>query len=234
MTKNGAQNNSGSSGNSYRSQLITTLISILVSVLGTLLTVSFATSNKLSAAEQRIGSLENNENLIRTDMGANKDRVQNLSVQVAVLTERLAHVEGSPTSHQVSVSPKVAESVETMTPRLVSFIKAIQKENVRESYGTYHGECFSDEDYDAFVAGNRAEQIAVKAATTEEFKTIAACLAGLSNADREKVFATASDTARPTWAQQGKINSDGQTEAGQKAERLIAGAIVKHLRNAVK
>jgi hypothetical protein len=51
---------------------------------------------------------------------------------------------------------------------------------------------------------------------------------------REKLLNEGMNTYKPTWALRKEISPNGQTEAGQKAERLIAEAIVDLVRELYK
>jgi hypothetical protein len=44
--------------------------------------------------------------------------------------------------------------------------------------------------------------------------------------EHQKLLATCTKIAKPTWAELGKITPEGQTETGKQAEFLIAKAIV--------
>jgi hypothetical protein len=67
-----------------------------------------------------------------------------------------------------------------------------------------------------------------QAKRSPRFRAIGAQLKTLPEEQRKAILAEACDAGHLTWAQLGRITTDGsgQTEAGQAAERLIAGAIV--------
>jgi hypothetical protein len=45
-------------------------------------------------------------------------------------------------------------------------------------------------------------------------------------ADRERLLESSRELSHPTWRELGRISREGQTDAGQKAERMIAEAVV--------
>jgi len=111
---------------------------------------------------------------------------------------------------------------------LVDLVRWQQHKHVRASTGILAFECFTDDDYRAFVSEKRPASIVERLRKASDFAEIVTALRTLP---RERLLAelrAARRIARPTWAQMGFIDRQGrgQTEAGQAAELLIAGAIV--------
>jgi hypothetical protein len=51
---------------------------------------------------------------------------------------------------------------------------------------------------------------------------------------RQNLLDRASTTYKQTWAEMGKVGPEGQTDAGQTAERLIAEAVVEKVKELLK
>jgi hypothetical protein len=111
---------------------------------------------------------------------------------------------------------------------LIPYIEAQQKAHVRESTGIYAYQCFTEVDLGRFKADSVHLKLAREARQSPRFRAIVAQLRTLPEEPRKAILAEARSVGHPTWAQLGRITTDGsgQTEAGQVAEKLIAGAIV--------
>lgn len=112
---------------------------------------------------------------------------------------------------------------------LIPYVGTQQKAHVRESTGIYAYECFTDLDLSRFKADSVHLQVAREAKRSPRFRAIVAQLKALPEGQRKVILVEARNVGHPTWAQLGRITSDGsgQTTAGQAAEELIAGAIVR-------
>jgi hypothetical protein len=112
--------------------------------------------------------------------------------------------------------------------KLVEVVRAAQHENVRESYGLWANECVTDLDLADFTRSGKAARIADELSRAKAFLDAVSELKALDQGAREAVYAEARKPLRPTWEQQGRRpNRDGQTEAGQREEILIAAEVVK-------
>jgi hypothetical protein len=60
----------------------------------------------------------------------------------------------------------------------------------------------------------------------KEFTNVVLALKASPPHEQQKLLDAALNTRRPTWAELGRIDRQGQTEAGQEAEKMIAEAIV--------
>jgi hypothetical protein len=126
-----------------------------------------------------------------------------------------------------SVSQDERFDPSTVKPEtLREIIAEQQRRNVRESYGIWAHECFTDDDLDQFVRSAQPARIARSLKGSKRFMAVVSALKKMPSAQRHKLLNSCRKPLRKTWAQLGRISPEGQTEAGQKAERLIADAIV--------
>jgi hypothetical protein len=66
----------------------------------------------------------------------------------------------------------------------------------------------------------------LKTLFVKKFTTTAQAIRGLPAQQRSEILNRAATIYKPTWAQLGRIDRSGQTDAGQQAEREIARKIV--------
>lgn len=109
---------------------------------------------------------------------------------------------------------------------LITYVRAAEKIEIRESWGEEAGECFTWADYEAFEHANRPALVAQQLKVTPQFRKLVEMIKAMPQDDRDKLFARAKETARPTWAMMGRISREGTTDAGRKAGLEIARAIV--------
>ena len=136
----------------------------------------------------------------------------------------------------VSIAP-TPTSAPTLTPiptipstspqQLLNIIETAQRINVRESWGELAYQCFTDADLNVFIKNNKPEAIAEQVARTREFIEVVMSIKHLSQNESENLLNSSTKPLRQTWAQIGMISREGQTEAGQQAEIIIAQAIVQ-------
>lgn len=120
--------------------------------------------------------------------------------------------------------------VQTRTPqeiKLIQTIKQQQQMHVGDSWGTQDWQCFTDQEYRMFKAQNVPGWITSQLRKDEAFITLVAEIRKMDVRQRNSMLARAARTYKPTWRQQGHISRSGQTVAGQLAERDIAVAIVR-------
>jgi hypothetical protein len=110
---------------------------------------------------------------------------------------------------------------------LIEIIKNQQLSNVRKSYGEAAGQNFSDRDLNEFVRQGRDRAIADNLKNNNDFLTALLALKHMNPTDRQHLFTQSVTTYRQTWAELGRIDPKGQTEAGQEADKMIAKAIVE-------
>ncbi len=109
----------------------------------------------------------------------------------------------------------------------ISVIARYQKKHVRESYGEWAGQCFTWIDLDAFNAQDVPVQVKSKLKQDAAFSQLAKCLGELSPDAWATIREEGLNHFKPTWAEQGKVSRSGQTDAGQRAEKMIAAAVVE-------
>jgi hypothetical protein len=109
---------------------------------------------------------------------------------------------------------------------LIDIIVKQQRENVKESVGTLDYQCFSEKDLGAFKEASKHKQIAQKLKHDNIFLDVVLAIKQMRPAKRQELLEVAAHTARKTWAELGRIDREGQTEAGHQAESMIASEIV--------
>lgn len=115
------------------------------------------------------------------------------------------------------------------TKALLDELGVIQQKYVRESWGEYRGQNFTDEDYKAFVDGKNVDSAVADFAVSERFKKLLPKIRSLARDDWREVLSRIQKQYHPTWSDLGKIDRSGQTEAGQRAEKDIAIAVGEFL-----
>lgn len=111
--------------------------------------------------------------------------------------------------------------------RLGQLITSLQRGSIRESYGESAADCFTWIDLDHFRRSGRAKAVARGVQDSPEVRAVVAHFRGHPIHEVETALAPLRRPARPTWAQMGRISREGQTEAGNRAEREIADAVVE-------
>jgi hypothetical protein len=130
------------------------------------------------------------------------------------------------------VRPSTTERVSTQElpvndpKKLVGIIKQQQHDNVKESHGEYVNQCFTDEDLKRFVEGKKTVEITKQLKKNNHFLETVLAVKKMRPSERQNLIDECLKISRPTWAELGRISREGQTEAGQQAERMIAKAIV--------
>jgi hypothetical protein len=110
---------------------------------------------------------------------------------------------------------------------LINIIKLQQSYYVRESWGTEEGQCFTDKDLESFNRNGTIDSMTSKLKTDPRFQQLVEKMKSLRPDIQSDILLTAGKTYKPTWAEVGKIDKSGQTDAGQKAEKEIATAITE-------
>jgi len=108
---------------------------------------------------------------------------------------------------------------------LLFMVHKIQRKHVRESYGESAHECFTADNLEEFNQNNILEKVCESLSTDTVFLELVGKWQELSLQERKSIISEIRKTYKPTWEQLGGISSDGQTDAGQSAERQIAGVI---------
>lgn len=155
-----------------------------------------------------------------------------------VLQGRISKLEGiveqlksnipQPTSSAVSPQPSGANPEE-----LISIIQEQQRKNVKESWGELAHQAFTDDDLTRFVQNKTAERITNSLKRDPHFLDVVFAIRKMEPGRRLELLISADKPLRLTWAQLGRISREGQTEAGQEAERMIATAIINLVKELV-
>jgi hypothetical protein len=136
----------------------------------------------------------------------------------------------SPTS--TSVGPSA--SANAKPEQIISIIQEQQRKNVKESWGELAQQGFTDDDLNRFVQTRTTERITDSLKRDPRFLDVVLAIRKMEPSKRSALLISAEKPLRPTWAELGRISSEGQTEAGQKVERMIATAIINFVKELVK
>jgi hypothetical protein len=117
---------------------------------------------------------------------------------------------------------------------LIEIIKAQQRKYVRESSGPSAYQSFTDDDLKAFRASNIRNSIVSDLKHDNEFIAVVLKIKEMDPTERQAPLSRSSQTFRPTWEELHKVSPEGQTAAGQAAEREIATIIVNLVRDLIK
>jgi len=150
--------------------------------------------------------------------------------------ERMPRVETSLVGDFYFVEPQPSTSpTPTVDPKeLLEIIQSTQRSEVRESWGKWMGENFSDEDLKTFREKNVPQSVTERLKHNSYFIDVVLAIKRMRPGDREKLLDDGKRTRRKTWAELGGISREAQTEAGRQAEELLAQAIVNLVRELYK
>lgn len=140
-------------------------------------------------------------------------------------------------------TPRASASVppQVDAERLIDKIKQIQSEYVQDSTGTEAGQCFTDDDFKQFISDRKTAEIVEGLQKDNDFQALLSAIKEMNSSQREELLGRALNTYRKTWselrlspttASADKLR-EGQTEAGMKAERLIARTVVDLVRRTI-
>jgi hypothetical protein len=118
------------------------------------------------------------------------------------------------------------ESSTVKPEELLEIIKSQQQSEVKESFSELRGQNFSDEDLKEFKEKNVPKLATERLKHDSHFIDVVLAIKRMELISRQKLFITSLQTYKKTWGELKRISREGQTEAGQEAERLIAKAIV--------
>lgn len=152
------------------------------------------------------------------------EKMAKLEDQVAALQQRLDRTtqdQGSETATARKTRPTGSKP-----EKLSEIIVAKQRLYVKESWGESAYQSFTDTDLKAFTEANQPARIVDELKHDNEFLQIVLAIRAMDPAARQRFLNACRKPLHQTWAQLGHITKDGQTEAGQKAELMIANAIV--------
>lgn len=124
------------------------------------------------------------------------------------------------------MSSALARSAADPQLKLGAIIKTEQRTFVRESWGENAHESFTDAERKAFIESHQLETILARLERNNEFLDVILALKRLPPAEKQRVLESCRKPLHQTWAQMGRISRDGQTQAGQDTELMIANGIV--------
>lgn len=113
--------------------------------------------------------------------------------------------------------------------KLLDELDKSQRKFVRESWGTEIGQCFSDDDYKAFVNSKSVDAAVDGFAEAEAVKQLLPKIRSLSADEWSGVLAMIRKHFHKSWTENGTIDRTGQSDAGQRAEKDIANAVGQFL-----
>jgi len=109
---------------------------------------------------------------------------------------------------------------------LITVIKYYQDKYVRKSYGTYAYQCFTSDDYTSFCNDRVTEKIRSELQKSKLLDKLVGEIGKLEESERNQLLNKGLTTYQPTWSELGRISEEGQTIAGQRAQKDIAETIV--------
>lgn len=157
-----------------------------------------------------------------------------------LLTGKVAHLEAEVDALRQQPAPSgggrtASEGTPTANPNdLVALIQGEQRALVRESSSEEKSQCFSEDDLAAFEKGNVVPQLVARLRGDGKFTALVSAIRSQPAYDRAQLLEAADAPLHQTWAQLGHVGRDGQTDAGQHAEKEIATAIVGLVRDLVR
>jgi hypothetical protein len=155
--------------------------------------------------------------------------------KIATLEAQIENLKRELESKSTSSPQPTATNESKSDPNhLIDIIKAQQRKYVRESSGPFAYQSFTEDDLKAFRASNIRNTIVSDLKHDNEFIAVVLKIKEMDPTERQALLTKSSQTFHPTWAELHKISPDGQTEAGQAAEREIATIIVNLVRDLTK
>lgn len=228
----------------YRKEILVGVIAAVVAALilglGGYVIVVEKNAVKITNLSKEVADVKVNVESISAKITALPNDVHR---DIAASAERIARIEGI-----ISSTPWVeiegnsnangsAGDLASISPeRLIDIIKEAQKANVRASTGVDSYNSYTNDDLTQFTDRKRPEAIAMEESRSREFHAVVLVVKRMPPIDREGLLRAAIQPLRPTYAELGRVVSDGsgQTDAGQRAELLVAEAIVDEMQRMLK
>jgi hypothetical protein len=147
--------------------------------------------------------------------------------QIADLQKQIVDLQKQTAGQQPIGNIGGASIVVTGKPdKLRLIIQTEEKKYVKESYGEEAYQSFTQKDLDSFTKENRPAQIVAELEHNNEFLDVVHEIKVMPAAERQHLLDSCRELSHPKWGELGKISREGQTDAGQQAERMIATAVV--------
>jgi hypothetical protein len=169
--------------------------------------------------------------------------VINMHTEVRILQDRLngsAHESRSEGGQGASQQPTNGGSNpgsghDSVKPEeLCPIIERQQRTHVKESFGEWASESFTEDDLRRFQEQDIPRRITNELKRDNTFISVVLAIQALPPNKRQSLLEACTKPLHPTWAQLGKISPEGQTDAGQKAEIMIATAVVDLVKTLVR
>lgn len=152
-------------------------------------------------------------------------KIERMTEQINQLEKQLA-ISGESSTPVGSTYEYTAKKVNPSN--LERIIRNQQKSNIKVSHS--ENNCFTYEDLETFKNQKKHNQIVASLMDDNSFIDLIISIKHLTPTDRQALLDRCAKISRPTWGDLGKISSDGQTDAGNEAELLIAEAIVNKVK----
>jgi hypothetical protein len=152
-----------------------------------------------------------------------EDKIAELQKQIDQLQKQIP---GQPERANAPGNSSGNSTIKAKPSKLADFIRTEQSKYVKESFGEEAYESFTQKDLDSFTKEKRPAQIVAELRHNNEFLDIVRAIKAMPPAERQRLLASSRELSHPTWRELGRISREGQTDAGQQAERMIAKAIV--------
>ena len=150
--------------------------------------------------------------------------VTRLEEKVIALNDRVTRLETNKTT-SIGIGKDPVGDPSTINPlTLQTVIKEKQEKRVKKSQNV--NICFNEEDFKKFVNGKIPEIVVNELMLDNSFIDLVISIKKMNPTERQQLLDSSSTIAKQTWTEMDKISPEGQTEVGQKAELLIANAIV--------
>jgi len=140
--------------------------------------------------------------------------------------EQLKNKSMETTSNEPSL-PVTSKSSTVKPEELIEIIKSQQKAEVKESSGESASQNFSKKDLEDFKKKNVPKSVADRLKGDSHFIDVVLAIKQMEPTPRQNLLNQGIQTYKKTWTQLGKVGPEGQTEAGQEAEQMIAKAVVE-------
>jgi hypothetical protein len=147
------------------------------------------------------------------------------------LHARMASIEAKENIRASGAAPETAKGPAGASSgkdeQLIPLIQQEQKLRVKESFGEFAGQCFTDDDLKRFIDSKTTESIKDSLRRSPQFLDVVSGIRQMEKGRRAALLLAADKPLHPTWGELGRISREGQTDAGQKAEKMVSSAIVR-------
>ena len=146
--------------------------------------------------------------------------------EIAALKEQINQLRSQNVNTVSNPSNGQPVEVKANPEKIIEIIKEQQRLYVKESSGELAAQSFTERDLQEFRERNITKQITDNLRRNGDFLEVVLAIKQMTPGEQQRLFDQASRTYKPTWTELGKISREGQTGAGQQAERMVADAIV--------